>query len=181
MFYRTDPNGIGSKLYAFADSSEADDPIQRRSTGGYIVYYNGSPVAWSTGLQRLTTLSTCESEYVQAALATKEVLYLQELFEYAGHGQQDRTLIYEDNEAAVCLSDNPVNRGMTKHIGRCFHFIWQSSEFGWIGLIPVDGERNVADIFTKPLPYQAFARHRGTLGVHCIDKTAEVIKMYLTL
>jgi len=47
------------KLLAFSDASDADDPLKRRSTGGYLVTYNGSPVSWSSGLQRLTTLSTC--------------------------------------------------------------------------------------------------------------------------
>eukprot|EP00961_Rhodomonas_salina_P296844 3936705-Rhodomonas_salina.2 len=75
-FYTNDPSGRTTKLYAYSDASDADDPIARRTTGGYIVFYNGSPVAWSTGLLRLTTLSTCESEYVQAALAAKEILYL---------------------------------------------------------------------------------------------------------
>ncbi len=45
---------------------------------------------------------------MQAVLATKEVLYLQELFEYTKQKQSDSTLINEDNKAAVRLSDNPV-------------------------------------------------------------------------
>eukprot|EP00961_Rhodomonas_salina_P255316 3450595-Rhodomonas_salina.1 len=57
-FYRHDPLGRGKKLYAYCDTSDADDSFKRRSTGGYVCYYNGSPVSWSTGLQRLTTLST---------------------------------------------------------------------------------------------------------------------------
>eukprot|EP00961_Rhodomonas_salina_P071398 958917-Rhodomonas_salina.1 len=86
-FYKTNPTNRKATLYAYSDASDADDPIARRTTGGYIVFYNGSPVSWSTGLQRLTTLSTCESEYVQAALAAKEILYLREMLLFAGHPQ----------------------------------------------------------------------------------------------
>ncbi len=75
-FSKKDPHGRGPFLYAFSDTSDADDQFARRTTGGFVVFYNGSPVSWNTGLQRLTTLSTCESEYVEAALATKEILSL---------------------------------------------------------------------------------------------------------
>eukprot|EP00961_Rhodomonas_salina_P052346 702701-Rhodomonas_salina.1 len=107
-FYKTNPTNWKATLYSYSDASYADDPIARRTTGGYIVFYNGSPVSWSTGLQRLTTLWTCESKYVQAALAAKEILYLQEMLLFAGHPQRDSTLLYEDNKAALKLSENPV-------------------------------------------------------------------------
>eukprot|EP00961_Rhodomonas_salina_P133305 1793378-Rhodomonas_salina.1 len=116
-FYQHDPLSGGKKLYSYCDASYADDSFKRRSTGGYVCYYNGSPVSWSTGLQRLTTLSTCESE---------------ELLHYAGHTQTTVTQVFEDNEAAMKLSENPINRGMSKHISRhfChnFHFLHQCGE-----------------------------------------------------
>lgn len=168
---------FSDKLYSFSDASDADDPVKKRSTGGYIVFYNGSPVSWSSGLQRLTTLSTCESEYVQAALTCKEVLYLRELLEFAGFKQRRPTPIYEDNEAAMRLSENPVNRGMTKHIARRFHFLRQSSDDHAITLIPVSSAKNVADAFTKPLAKSAFSGHRYSMGMRDYSKeTSEKLK-----
>eukprot|EP00961_Rhodomonas_salina_P052932 709697-Rhodomonas_salina.1 len=158
------------QLYAYCDASDADDSFKRRSTGGYVCYFNGSPVSWSTGLQQLTTLSTCESEYVQAALTAKEVLYLQELLHYAGHKQITVTHIFEDNEAVMKLSENPINRGMSKHIGRRFHFLHQCAEDGHVALVPISSERNVADAFTKPLGSQLFERHQNSLGVSSVDR-----------
>ena len=65
-FFHIDPLNTYAKpkkqLYAYSDASNADDLINHRTTSGYVVFLNGSPVSWSTGLQRLTTLSTCESE-----------------------------------------------------------------------------------------------------------------------
>mmetsp|Transcript_18530 Transcript_18530/g.37664 ORF Transcript_18530/g.37664 Transcript_18530/m.37664 type:complete len:1503 (+) Transcript_18530:3729-8237(+) len=153
------------RLTAYSDASDADDPVKRRSTGGYIVMYNGSPVSWNSGLQRLTTLSTCESEYVQAALTVKEVLYLRELLAHAGHAERCATPIYEDNQAAMKLSENPVNRGMTKHIARRFHFIRQANDDFQIALIPINTAKNTADAFTKPLGQQLFTRHKHGMGV----------------
>eukprot|EP00961_Rhodomonas_salina_P014582 195674-Rhodomonas_salina.1 len=51
----------GDQLYAYTDSSDADCPTSRRSTGGYLVMYNGAPVAWSSALQKIVALSSCES------------------------------------------------------------------------------------------------------------------------
>ena len=63
------------------------------------------------------------------------------------------------------LSENPINRGMTKHIARRFHFIRQASENFKIALIPVKSENNIADAFTKPLPAALFKTHRSSMGV----------------
>ena len=180
-FFKNDPLGRGAKLYAYCDASDADDPIKRRSTGGYVVFYNGSPVSWSTGLQRLTTLSTCESEYVQAALTAKEVLYLREILQFAGHKQSEPTPIYEDNEAAMKLSENPVARGMSKHIGRRFHFLRQCSDDGHVVLVPTTSANNIADIFTKPLGYQIFSRHRQSLGVSPVDNNSRALLAFIGL
>eukprot|EP00961_Rhodomonas_salina_P184426 2490327-Rhodomonas_salina.2 len=140
------------KLYAYCDASDADNSFERCSTGGYVCYFNGSPVSWSTGLQLLTTLSMCESEYMQAALTAKEVLYLRELLHYAGHTQTTVTHVFEDNEAAMKLSENPINS--------CMH----------VALVPISSEHNVADIFTKPLGSQLFEWHSNALGVSSVNR-----------
>lgn len=92
---------------------------------------------------------------MQAALTAKEVLYLRELLHYAGHTQTTVTQVFEDNEAAMKLSENPINRGMSKHISRhfChnFHFLHQCGEDRHVALVLSSSKRNVADIFTKPL------------------------------
>jgi hypothetical protein len=51
-------------LHAFADSDWANDTVERRSTSGYIVLYNGTPIPWHSGMQSVIALSSCEAEYV---------------------------------------------------------------------------------------------------------------------
>eukprot|EP00961_Rhodomonas_salina_P289991 3918460-Rhodomonas_salina.2 len=48
-------------LRAYSDSSDGDDAFTSRSTGGYLLYLNGSLVSWQSKLQKLITLSSCES------------------------------------------------------------------------------------------------------------------------
>ena len=41
----------GQRTMAFVDSSYADCPDTRRSRYGFIILYNGSPIAWKTRMQ----------------------------------------------------------------------------------------------------------------------------------
>eukprot|EP00961_Rhodomonas_salina_P015867 213199-Rhodomonas_salina.3 len=117
-FPRNDPLGHGEQLVCYVDASDEDCLLTRRSTGGHVVFWNGVPIAWLSTRQALVTLSTAESEYVQATLACQEVLYLRDMFEGLGIPQDEPTVIYEDNKAAIGLSENQCNWGLSKHIAR---------------------------------------------------------------
>jgi len=160
-----DPLGHGAKLYTFVDASDADCKFTRRSTGGYVIYFNGTPIAWRSARQPLVTLSTAESEYVQATLACQEVLCLRRLFEQLGEPQDEPTLMYEDNKAAIDLSVNPCSRGHTKHMERRWHFVRQCNESGEIMMCKVDGTINPADTFTKALAFEPFVMYRRMLSI----------------
>ena len=151
-------------MYAYTDSSDADCPFTRKSTGGFVVMLNGSPISWMSALQKLVTLSTCESEYVQACLAAQEVAYLREVMMLLGYAQS-RTLLYVDNVAAIQLTDDPMHRGRAKHIQRRWHFVRQCVRWGLILTVAIGGTDNPADIFTKPLPEPSFNTIRNVLGV----------------
>ena len=47
---------------AYADASEACDPADRRSMGGYVIFLNSSAMAWRAKRQSFAVGSTCESE-----------------------------------------------------------------------------------------------------------------------
>ncbi|WVZ89564.1 LOW QUALITY PROTEIN: hypothetical protein U9M48_035948 [Paspalum notatum var. saurae] len=75
--------------------------------------------------------------------------------------------------ASVALSTtgeyNPVLHYRTKHIDVRFHFSRDHYEKGDIDLIHVVSANRLADIFTKPLEFDAFTRPRGELGVLQVD------------
>ena len=160
-----DPLGHGPKLTVYVDASNADCGVTRRSTGGYVVYYNGVPISWRSARQPLVTLSTAESEYVQATLACQEVVALRHLFAELGSPMDAPTVIYEDNKAAIDLSVNPCSRGRSKHIERRWHFVRQCDARKEIVLAKIAGELNPADLFTKALAYDKFDLFRRLLGV----------------
>ena len=52
------------KLVGYADSSLANDPSTRKSVSGYVIKLGEGSVDWSSKLQPVVALSSCESEYI---------------------------------------------------------------------------------------------------------------------
>jgi hypothetical protein len=70
-----------------------------------------------------------------------------------------------DSSSAICLAHNLVFHRRAKHIKVRHHFLRDHVEKGDIEMKFIDTERQVADIFTKPLDSSHFASLRGELGV----------------
>jgi hypothetical protein len=73
--------------------------------------------------------------------------------------------IYCDNKSAISISKNPVMHSKTKHIPIKYHFLQEQVAEKNIRVEYVGTKEQVADIFTKPLPREAFEHLRQTLGV----------------
>ena len=73
--------------------------------------------------------------------------------------------LYCDNTSAICIAKNPVQHSRTKHIYIRYHFLRDHVERGNVVLHFIDTERQLADIFTKPLDSSRFAFLQGELGV----------------
>jgi hypothetical protein len=68
-----------------------------------------------------------------------------------------------DSSSAICLVHNPVFHGRLKHIKVRHHFLRDHVEKGDIDMKFIDTERQLTDIFTKPLDSSHFASLRGSL------------------
>src|SRR5947209_15071093 len=80
-------------------------------------------VAWSSKKQPIVALSTVESEYVAAANATKEAIWLRILLKDIGFKQVTVTTIHADNQGCIALAYNPTNHSHAKHIDIRHHFL----------------------------------------------------------
>ena len=75
-----------------------------------------------------------------------------------------------DNTSAINISNNPVMHSKTKHISIKNHFVKDLVQDKEIRLEYVHSKEQIADIFTKPLPKDAFLYLRGELGVIPLSK-----------
>ncbi|XP_017228583.1 uncharacterized protein LOC108203891 [Daucus carota subsp. sativus] len=73
--------------------------------------------------------------------------------------------IFCDNTSATAISDNPIQHSRAKHIDVRHHFIREHIEKGIVKLIYVPTEKQLADIFTKPLDETTFNRFVSDLGM----------------
>ena len=102
------------KLMGYSDSDLVGDVNDRKSTSGLIFFLAGGPIAWQSAKQKVVALSSCEAEYISAAGAACEGVWLAEL---VGAAILAPTLKV-DNKSALALMKNPVHEDRSKHINK---------------------------------------------------------------
>ena len=83
---------------------------------------------------------------------------------------KEPVVMFCDNTSAMNISKNPVMHSKTKHIAIKYHFVKELAQDKEIRLEYVHTKEQIADIFTKPLPKDAFMYLRGKLGVTPLSK-----------
>jgi hypothetical protein len=73
--------------------------------------------------------------------------------------------MYCDNTSAISISKNLMMHSKTKHIPIKYHFLREQVAEKNIRVEYVGTKEQVADIFTKPLPREAFEYLLQILGV----------------
>ncbi|WVZ94313.1 hypothetical protein U9M48_040219 [Paspalum notatum var. saurae] len=152
-------SGSSLSLRGFSDADHAGCRIDRKSTSGTCQLLGTSFVSWSSRKQASVALSTTEAEYLLSYL-----LWMKATFSDFGL-RFGRIPLPVDSTSAISVAKNPVLHSRTKHIDVRFHFLRDHYEKGYIDLIHVVSANQLADIFTKPLEFDAFTRLRGELGV----------------
>ena len=150
-------------LVGYADSDWAQDPERRRSTSGYVVLFNGAPISWYSGLQSVTALSSCEAEYISASELTRELVYLRGIAAFIRSPEPGPTTLFEDNEGAIHLVENPRHHRRSKHLEVKWHYIRGAQESGEIKIRKIHTDLNKADVLTKAATRAVFRRHVDAL------------------
>jgi len=141
------------ELFGFCDSDWGSNS-DRKSITGYCfkLAKNGCLISWNTKKQPLVALSSCEAEYVAMTSAVQEAKFLRMLLNDMFIKSPDPTVIFADNQGAIFIAKNPVNRQRTKHIDIKYHFIRSEIKNKLVDVQYVPSDKNVADVFTKCLP-----------------------------
>ncbi|XP_057496707.1 uncharacterized protein LOC130781518, partial [Actinidia eriantha] len=161
IFY---PRGVAFELNGFSDADYAGCRIDRKSTSGTCQFLGHSLVSWSSKKQNSVALSTAEAEYVAAGSCCAQLLWMkQQMEDYGLHF--DHIPIKCDNTSAINLSKNPIQHSRTKHIEIRHHFLRDHVQKGDIELQYIHTDKQLADIFTKPLDEKRFCYIRRELGM----------------
>lgn len=152
-------------LTAYCDADYAGNTDNRRSTTGYVFILHGGAITWSSRQQPTVAASTTEAEYMAAAAATKEALWLRKLLTDLGH-TTDTIAICADNQSAIKLLKNPIFSPRSKHIDVIWHFARERVARKEITFTYTKTDHMVADALTKPVPPTKFAFCRNGMGVN---------------
>ncbi|WVZ84758.1 hypothetical protein U9M48_031749 [Paspalum notatum var. saurae] len=153
-------SGSSLSLREFSHANRAGCRIDRKSTFGTSQLLGTSLVSWSSRKQASVALSTTEVEYVVATSCCSQLLWMKAILSDFGL-KFGKIPLLVDSTSAISVAKNPVLHSRTKHIDVRFHFLRDHYEKGDIDLIHVVSANQLADIFTKPLDFDAFTRLRG--------------------
>ncbi len=107
-------------------------------------------VAFTTGL--LIGIGETREERLESLLS------LRALHEEFGHIQGEPTILWEDNQACIAQSKNPVNHKRCKHILIKYHYLRHLTASNIVRLEYIVTKSQIADALTKPLPPSDFSR-----------------------
>ena len=160
-----DPRRDSHVMGTYADADLAGDEGTRRSTNGHAMVLNGGVVSWLSKLQSTVALSTAEAETISGVEAVKQVMHLRLFLQELGQEQQGPSIVYEDNNAAISLAHGKEQSKRAKHYQLKVHFLNEQYARGVFVYEKVGTTDQLADVFTKALPRDAFCRYRDWMGV----------------
>jgi hypothetical protein len=155
----------GLSLIGFTDSDCSGDLVPRKSTSGILFFLGLNLVTWSSQKQKVVALSSCEAEYVAAALGACQGVWLNMLIADITGRATEKFKLLVNNMSAIELSKNPVFHDRSKHIDTRYHYIRDCVAKGVVDVSHVGTDDQLADILTKPLGRVKFVELRSRLGV----------------
>ena len=137
--------------------------FQPRSTSGYIYFWDGCLVDWSSRRQKLTQLSSTSAEWDALAYSVTNTLYWRDLLSHVGYTMANPVQTAEDNSGVVRWAQE-LFRGQfqrRKHIELRTFFVNDAVRNKQVDIVPVASGDQLADPMTKPLDFKA---HQKMLG-----------------
>jgi hypothetical protein len=159
------PVSPGLQLVAYADADLGNEKDDCRSITGYVLQLNGYTFCYKSKKQPIMTDDTCSAEFVAASECSNMIMWTHNLCEELKLKRTTLTILYEDNQAAIKVIGEVSSGYKVRSVDLKFHKIRDFVERKVFRVEYCPSEDNVADIFTKPLGPQQFAKLRERLNV----------------
>ena len=150
---------------AYSDADWAESVDDRKSNSGNALFMGDCLVYWLNKKQSSISLSTAEAKYIVFADCCTQILWMKEALKDVNIETKQPVTISCDNTSAISLLENRVMHSRTKHIPIKYHFLHEQVAEHNIRLEYANKKELIVDIFTKPLPQEAFEYLRHKMGV----------------
>jgi hypothetical protein len=149
----------------FVDADWAGCPNDRRSKGGFVVFFGTKLVSWSASKQTITAISSTEVEYKALANAIAEVIWIETLLKELEVPSPRSAQLWCDNIGATYLTFNPIFHARMKHIEVDYHFVRERVAQKFLEVRPILTRGQVADGFTKLLTSRLLNQLKNNLKI----------------
>jgi hypothetical protein len=96
-------------------------------------------------------MPSCEVEYIAAATASCQAVWLARLMAKILNKEIERLVLNVDNKSAISIIKNPVLNERSRHIDTRFHLIKEYEANGQISVSFIRTEEQLGDILIKAL------------------------------
>ena len=153
------PRGYAVTTEAWVDASHAANRKTRKSHSGYIIFVNSAPILWYSKRQNTVEASTFGSEFIALKACIEAITHLRYKLRMFGipllidheTGKAKATEVMCDNESVVKNSTMVESVLNKKHNSIAYHYARWNVAAGVVQLSWVNGDINIADLFTKRL------------------------------
>lgn len=142
--------GTTDTIECWVDASLGMNDPDAKSTSGYALYVYGDLVAWRSKKQTHVALSSSEAEYIAASLACRQVTATKALLDFLFQ-LQILPVIHGDSQTAISLANSLETKSLKHVVKLCYHYIRFEVQAGQVIFDWVEGDKQIADILTKPL------------------------------
>lgn len=171
--YTASLDGAAPRLIGWSDFDWGGNLDTHHSTFGFVFVLVGGAISWQSRKQSTVVLSSTEAEYVAAALAAKEGIWIQRLLEELPMFRSLPIIFYLDNQLCIHLAKNPKHHEKTKHVDFKYHFIRELVEEEKIKLEYTPTEYMWVDFLTKAVPKAKHDACCSNLGIRAIPDPKE--------
>ena len=137
----------------FIDSDHTGNVVTRRSQTGYFIFLNNALIVSFSKRQNTVESSTYGSELVAMRIAKDMVSALRIKLKCFGIPLAGPTNVFCDNNAVVQNVSIPESTLSKKHNAINYHIIREAVAAGIIRVGKEDTTTNIADVFTKLVPF----------------------------
>ena len=148
-----EPLGASVTIGCFVDADHAGNKVTRRSHTGIILFLNKAPIQAFSKRQNTCESSTYGSELVALRIARDMISALRIKLKCFGIPIDGPANVHCDNNGVVQNMSIPESTLLKKHNAVNFHIVRESVAARILRVGKEDTETNIADVFTKLLPY----------------------------